>query len=233
MSAFTGTNRRIAKAAVVGAVGVAIALGGTACSAGKISQTNNQAAAVNGANGSLTLPPLKNGDLEAPSGTIALRNVQIMYPIDEADEVFGKGGPFKLVFTIANDSATRQVKLTNISAAQGAVNIVDDSSGRTIGPNSALTAGTPALLDEEAAKNDKIKRADVELTGTGDAVAAGLTLPLTFHFDILDLDGNVLQRDASVIIETPVDSTALNDRVDQVRDAQPHHDDSHGDEGGH
>ncbi|GAA3950956.1 copper-binding protein [Gordonia caeni] len=246
MSVFTRTTRRIAKGTVISAFGIAVALGSTACSSGKISQTNNQDAAVNGAYGSIALdPPEQEGDQAVLPGSIAIRNLQIMYPSEKAAEVFGDGGPFQLVFSIANDSVVRTVKLTGITAEQGKVEFSasgDSDSGSAspgnaglIRPNSVLNAGVPANVTEAQAKEDGIERIGVELTGTGDTVAAGLTTPLTFTFEIYDLERNAngQPRNApidtkSVTINAPVDGTALAGRQDVVRDVQPPHG-----EGGH
>lgn len=240
MSVFTRATRRIAKGTAISAVGIALALGTTACSSGKISQTNNQDAAVNGAYGSIALNPGEQaGDQTVQPGSIAIRNLQIMYPTDKAAEVFGDGGPFKLVFSIANDSVVRKVKLTGITAPQGKVEFANGTgtngaksatpgNAGLIAPNSVLTAGVPSNLDTTAARTDGVKRIDVELNGTGTTVAAGLTTPLTFNFEVYDLerDAEGLPRNApigteSITIETPVDATALDNRHDVVRDVQP------------
>ncbi|MFT3716793.1 MAG: copper-binding protein [Gordonia sp. (in: high G+C Gram-positive bacteria)] len=225
MSAFTRTTaRRIASATAAGALGVAIALGTTACGAGKISQTNNQAPAVNGAYGTLTLPPVQEGGQSVPTGSIDVRNLQIEFPQDDADQVFGKGGPFKLGFTIVNNSPQRTVKLVSIRPVQGTVAL---PGVQTIAPNGALTAGLPTLVDPSAAAKDGVDRIDLELTGTGDSVRAGLTVPLNFTFEFYDLAGNQVGQD-DITINTPVDGTPLTDRPDTVRDLAPA-----GEEGGH
>lgn len=237
MSAFTRTSRRIAHGAAIGALGVAVALGTTACGAGKISQTNNMEAAINGANGTLVLTQAdQQGSQAVTPGKVTVRNLQIVYPADKASEVFGAGGPFKLVFTIANDSTVRKVQLTGITAKQGKVEFLTTATDGTVtrsaspgtagalDPSGVLSGGVPSHADE----NDGLKRLDVELTGTGTTVAAGLTVPLTLHFDIFDLAGNKINSD-NLTISTPVDSTALDDRADVIRDAQP----EHGEGGGH
>lgn len=243
MSVFTRTTRRIAKGAAVGALGLALALGSTACSAGKISQTNNKEAAINGANGTIALDPGQTeGDQTILPGSIAIRNLQIMYPVEKASEVFGDGGPFKLVFTIANDSQVRYVKLTGITAPQGKVEFIT-SSGRSsspgdngiIAPNSYLNAGVPSNLSDDEAKNDGITRLDAELTNTGETVAAGLTVPLTLTFEVYDVpadkDGKPTGPSIgtkTITLATPVDGSNLEERNDVVRDVQPPHG-----EGGH
>ncbi|MFC0316339.1 copper-binding protein [Gordonia phosphorivorans] len=237
MSAFTRTTRRIATGTAISALGLAVALGTTACSSGKISQTNNQEAAINGANGTLSLAPGEQLDGQTVDpGSIAIRNLQIMYPSNNADLVFDEGGPFKLVFTIANDSVIRKVKLTGITAVKGKVEFINSAGARStnpgdaglIGPNTALNAGVPSNLSTDEAKDDGISRIDAELTGTGDTVTAGLSTPLTLHFEIYDLetgaDGkprNAPIAKKSITITTPVDGTPLPDRQDVVRDVQP------------
>ncbi|MFT4085874.1 MAG: copper-binding protein [Gordonia sp. (in: high G+C Gram-positive bacteria)] len=224
------TSRRIAKATAIGALGVAVALGTTACGAGKISQTNNKESAVNGASATLKLSDPKQGQ---PAGSIAIRNLQIVYPVDKASDVFGDCGPFKLVFTVANDSVIRTVQLTGITAEQGQVVFKSNGtqsagpgeSGK-IAPNGYLTAGVGALLDPAEAKNDDITRLDVELNGAGDTVAAGLSTPLTLTFDVFDLQGNKVET-KSITVATPVDGTPLTERGDVVREAQPEGDSHH------
>lgn len=232
MSVLTRTTRRIASAAAIGALGIAIALGTTACGAGKISQTNNQAPAVNGASGNIMLGDVSDDgvaedEAELAGNSIALRNVQVMFPVDKADQVFGEGGPFKINFTIANDSPVYYVKLTGIKAPQGKVEFVTDAGRSTspgdagkIGPGGHLTAGVPSNVSTEQAEQDGISRLDVEATGTGSTIAAGLTVPLTFTFEVTGLDGKNPQT-KSTTVNTPVDSTAIDERADVVRDRQP------------
>lgn len=236
MSAFTRTTRRIANGAAISALGIAVALGTTACGAGKISQTNNMEAAINGANGTLELTQIdQQGSQAVAPGRVSVRNLQILYPTDKASEVFGDGGPFKLVFTIANDSTVRKVALTGITAEQGKVEFLttaaDGTVSRAAGPGAAGTLDPSGVLSgglpSNADATDGVKRLDVELTGTGTTVAAGLTVPLTLNFDIFDLADNKIGSD-SLTLQTPVDSSAINDRSDVVRDVQPEHA-----EGGH
>ena len=237
MSVFTRTTRRVATGTAISVLGLAVALGTTACSSGKISQTNNQEAAINGANGTLKLGAGEeiDGQIVDP-GSIAVRNLQIMYPVDNSAEVFDEGGPFKLVFTIANDSVIRKVKLTGITAAKGKVEFISSSGARSanpgdaglIAPGAALNAGVPSNVPAEDAKKDGISRVDAELSGTGDTVATGLTTPLTLHFEIYDLemgpDGkprNAPLTKKSITVNTPVDGTPVEVRQDVVRDVQP------------
>ncbi|QRY61804.1 copper-binding protein [Gordonia sp. PDNC005] len=238
MSVLNRTTGRLAKAAAVGALGAAVVLGASACGAGKISQTNNQLAAVNGAGGSVTLSPDAGSDLA--NGTIALRNVQIVYPTDKADKTFKDGGPFDVSFAISNDSNTRSVKLVDVVGPEGS-NIVltppstskkdgdKTADPSTIGPNGVLLAGTPANVNTSIAQEADIYRFTATLTNAGSSVASGVTVPLTFKFEVYDLSGKKVE-DKQVVIDTPVDNGTLEHRLDVVRDPQAHNE---GSEEGH
>lgn len=242
MSVLNRTTGRLAKAAAVGALGAAVVLGASACGAGKISQTNNQLAAVNGAGGSVTLSPDAGTDLA--NGAVALRNVQIVYPTDKADKTFKDGGPFDVSFAISNDSNTRSVKLVDVVGPEGS-NIVltppsttskkdGESTENTtdqsmIGPNGVLLAGTPANVNTSVAQEADIYRFTATMTNAGTSVASGVTVPLTFKFEVYDLSGKKVE-DKQVVIDTPVDNGTLEHRLDVVRDPQAH---SEGSEEGH
>lgn len=235
VSVSTAAARRLGKGATIAALGLAVAMGATACSAGKISQTNNMEAAINGANGTLVLDPEAGLDEQVNNaGTVAIRNLQIIYPSNKAEEIFGDGGPFKLGFTITNDSLVRTVKLRSIATvpnAQGQSTgkvefLSTDASGNTvrsaspagdtgtIAPNGAITAGVPSGVQPENYENDGVQRMTVELTGTGTTVAAGLTKPLELTFDVFDLargDQPAKQVGTqTIVINAPVDGSPLD-----------------------
>ena len=226
MSVLNWTTSRLAKATAVGALGAAIVIGSTACGAGKISQTTHQAAAVNAANGSIVLDPAMHDGEELYNGRISLTNVQIHQPTKGSDETFRAGGPFDVSFAIANDSVTHIVKLTGVTAPSGgSVTMTPPSGGDSksdpmrIQPNQTLLAGVQAGVDTAAAEAADIHRMKVTLNGTGKSVAPGLTTPLEFKFEVFDLAGKSLGT-KSITIDTPVDSTAIDERADVVRDAQ-------------
>ncbi|WP_161893604.1 copper-binding protein [Gordonia spumicola] len=241
MSVLNRTSSRLVRAAAVGALGAAVVLGASACGAGKISQTNNQLPAINGAGGSITLSPEAGSDLS--NGTVTLSNVQIVYPTKKADDTFKNGGPFDVSFSISNNSNTRRVKLVDIvgpgdsskveitdptkSSSTAAKADTDTTDVRTIEPNGVLLAGTPANVDTTEAQAAGIDRFTVTLTNAGDTVASGVTAPVTFKFEILDLSGKHVE-DKQVTIETPVDNGTLAHRVDVIRDPQAHIDGEEG-----
>lgn len=224
MSVLNRSTRRLASAAAVGAFGIAIALGTTACGAGKISQTANQAPAVPGAAGTISLGTSDLNGEEINNGSIAIRNVHVLYPDAKADQIFGDGGPFKVAFLASNDSPSRIVRLESITAKTGSVKITPPADSKVddpakLQPNGALQAGEPAGAITGADDKTEVPRLDVELTNTGTTVAAGLTTPLTFNFSVYDLSGKKLDS-VSTTIDTPVDGSTLPERQDVVRDAQ-------------
>ena len=121
------TARRMASATAIAAIGLAVALGTSGCGAGQVSQTANQLPAVNGASATL--------------GSMKLRDVQIIYPAEKADEVFGDGGPFEVSFVIANESPIDNDKLLSITPEKGKVSIEGNTE---IIAGKALRAGSPA-----------------------------------------------------------------------------------------
>lgn len=200
MSDLRNSARRLSSATAIAAIGLAVAFGSTACSAGQVSQTANQLAAVNGS--------------AATVGSMAVRDVHIIYPADEADAVFGNGGPFEIAFLIANESDVDTDRLVSISAPEGTVTIEGDTE---IAPNQALKAGAPAALyapgHTTVVNGVEIpdKRITVTLDGTGETVAPGLTTELVFEFE----------KAGEVTLHSPVDVGTLQIRQDQVRQAEP------------
>ena len=233
MSVLNRTTGRLAKAAVVGALGAAIALGSAACGAGKIAQTTNQLPAVNGSAGTVALDPdMRDGD-ELRNGKITVQNVQIVYPAENTDKTFADGGPFDVSFLVSNDSVTRKVKFVELIGPEGSsVSLTEpkaeytgpETNPRVLGPGDNLLAGVPANVDTSAAQAADIERFTATLTNAK-SVRAGLTAPMTFKFDVLDLTDKKI-GEKSLTIQTPVDAGTLKERADVVRDVQ-------GEESGH
>ena len=201
-NALGSTTRRVASATAIGAIGIAIAFGTTGCGAGQISQTTNQLPAVNGA--------------FANVGKMQLRDVQIIYPVTDANkpnaEVFGNGGPFELSFVINNLDQVSGDRLVGITAEKGTVTIV----GKTdIKPGQALRAGKPAglLIPSEAPSVIDEQRIEATLSDAGKTVAPGLTTKLTFRFE----------KAGSVTVNTPVDAGARMERQDVPRGGADEH----------
>lgn len=124
-------SRRLASGAAMATVAAAVVLGTSGCGAGQVSQTANMLPGVNGAFGNL--------------GEVQLRDVQVVYPPQDADKAFAAGGPYQLSFVISNGSDIETYRLTGIRAEQGTVAL---SSDVTIPAGKAVRVGRPALLLE-------------------------------------------------------------------------------------
>lgn len=147
----------------VGTIAAAVALTGCAlfavsgCSAGQISQTASQAAAVNGAH--------------AQAGDLALRDVYIKHtePMPPKAE---------LAFLISNASPTQTHELVSITNSDGAKATIKGNT--TIAPNGFLLGNPPVgtLVDEKS----PVDRLQVSIP-VPDSLLPGLTTDLTFTFD--------------------------------------------------
>lgn len=198
---------RAVKATAVAAFGIALALGTTACGAGQISQTNSMEPAVNGNTATL--------------GSLQLRDVQIIYPTEKADEVFGNGGPFEVAFVISNIDTLENDRLVGIDAPKGG-SVTITGGDQSIPAGQALRAGKPVgLLEPEGVEaTDEEERLSVTLDGAGDSVAPGLTTPLTFRFE----------KSGEITVDTPVDAGTYMVRQDKIRQAEPPADQHAGEE---
>ena len=119
MTALNTSTRRVATAVAL-AAGATLAL--SACGAGQITQTSDQVAAINGTN--------------TDAGSLALRNVHIIYP-DSEEYSIEPGGTALLGFTIANLDGYRDDVLTGIEteyagSVTGADNITIPALGSVI-----------------------------------------------------------------------------------------------------
>lgn len=190
----TVRRSRFVSAVAAAAIASGLLIGTTACGAGQISQTANQAPAINGN--------------EIDAGPLALRDVHIVFPKDGSTEEFVNGGPLEMAFLIANRSADTADKLEGISFADGSGSV--DIEGKTdIAPNQSLRAGTPALLLTPSTQpsNPSEERITVTVTGAPDNVTPGLTIPMVFDF----------QNAGEKTIEVPVDAGAILPRQDHPR----------------
>ncbi|NLG56323.1 MAG: copper chaperone PCu(A)C [Rhodococcus sp.] len=206
MTALDKPTRRVATAIAL-AVGAALTL--SACSAGQITQTSHQAAAINGNN--------------ANSGHIALRNVHVVYPNAEEYSI-EPGGTAILAFTIVNQSNEDDDRLISISSDYaGSVTITEEAGSLTIPAQGALAAAQSE--GEELA--DLVDAAEEAQTGTteespvpvdvlvvklenlNEGVRPGLTFPVTFTFE----------KAGDVTIEVPVDAGPVLER--DISDKSP------------
>lgn len=192
MTAFDNSTRRVATAVAI-AAGAAFALSG--CSAGQVTQTSSQVAAVNG----------NSADL----GAIDLRNVHVQYPNSEEYSI-EPGGNAVLAFTAINNSLDTPDKLTGITTEfAGTVVIAGEAGGRVIAPATSLSAGAPADAadPDHAAEAEAEKQTDENADAPSDLVLVvmqdleegvrpGLTVPVTFTFE----------KAGAVTVAVPVDA---------------------------
>ncbi|GGF21944.1 hypothetical protein [Williamsia phyllosphaerae] len=194
--------RHLTRVAAIAAMGGALALGTTACGAGQIAQTTNQAAAVNGSFATL--------------GDIALRDVHVVFP-SSGNAAFVNGGPLELAFLISNNSPYKNDRLQSITFASGTGTVTIDGS-QDIPATKTLRAGQPSQLltsptastspsssssessspsssssvpsssapSSTSSSNNSADpsetRITVTLTGAGKQITPGLTVPLVFTF---------------------------------------------------
>ncbi|SUA75661.1 Uncharacterised protein [Nocardia otitidiscaviarum] len=198
LKATTASKPRRAATLIALAAGAALAL--TGCSAGQISQTADQVAAVNGNS--------------ADVGKIALRDVRILLP-QSAEYDNAKGGKALLAFSAINLGEHQSDTLVSIEAPDlGAVQI----DGKVeLGPQSTVVAGEaagagdshadPAHSDDahgapvaEAPADEVADPAadplKIEITGLQQDVTAGLTYPVRFNF----------KENGTVLVNVPVDA---------------------------
>jgi len=186
------------------AAGSALALSG--CSAGQISQTANQAAAVNG----------NHADVE----NISLRNVYIVYPDQGYTNV--AGGNALLALSIVNNSGETPDELTSITTDLGKVTVTPAAGEKTlkIGPQEIVTSapaatttagdhgeddhGSEQAADEQqgSAGQDAATPAKIEITGLTKDIVPGLTYTVSFNF----------KENGTVQVQVPVDAGVVSER---------------------
>lgn len=158
-------NRTFSKAAI-GLIAAAALAG---CSAGQISQSADQASAVNGS--------------AAAAGELALRDVRIQ-AVQNSD-VLEAGTTVDLVFVAANQSPEAADELTGITSPVGKVSV---TGNRTVPPSGTLVVSAPAGPD---LPNAPASKALPEVTGASNAAATvtldeaisnGLNYEFTFDF---------------------------------------------------
>ena len=178
MTALKAPTRRVVTALAL-AAGAALTM--SACSAGQITQTSTQVAAINGSN--------------VDAGSLALRNVHVIYPNSEEYSI-EPGGTAQLGFTIVNLDPYVGDRLTGIStdfAASGT------GARLEVPPQSSVVAGVSeenaALVEEvdESPRPDSTEETpspapdavanNVELVDLSEGVRPGLTIPVTFTFE--------------------------------------------------
>ncbi|TQF75075.1 copper chaperone PCu(A)C [Rhodococcus spelaei] len=203
MTALNASTRRVATAVALAA---AAAISLSACSAGQITQTATQVAAVNGN--------------YANQGDVSLRNVHIVFPQSE-EYSLEPGGTAALAFTAVNNDEHRSERLGRITTDYAkSVTIAGEAGGRVIEPQTSLGAGVRAatVLDNP---EDPTQLVLVTLDGIKEGVRPGLTVPITFTFE----------RAGDITVQVPVDAGPTTERHESAASGSAGSE-SHGSSGG-
>ncbi|AOW95070.1 hypothetical protein BFN03_15475 [Rhodococcus sp. WMMA185] len=176
----------------------------SACSAGQITQTSSQVAAINGNS--------------ADGGSIALRNVHVVFPNSEEYSI-EPGGTAVLAFTAVNLNESVADTLTAITTDFAeSVTIGTATGDQEIAPQTSLAAGLPAqdFAESAEARTQSDESADaptdlllVTLDDLNEGVRPGLTFPATFTFE----------KAGDITVSVPVDAGPLTER--EVSDRSP------------
>lgn len=145
------------------AFGLAAAVALTGCSAGQLTQTSTQEAAVNGTS--------------AAVGNLALRNVHLR--VVQTTDYVQPGKPVELLMVVSNQSPDVNDELVGITSDIGTVTVRGDAA---IPANGVLIVGTPD--GQQTAPLDTVEAADaakatVTLTKP---ITNGITYNFTFDF---------------------------------------------------
>jgi copper(I)-binding protein len=166
-------KRRVLGSGVLG-LGAALVLAG--CGAGQITQTDTQAAAVNGAN--------------AMTGTVALRDASIVNR-NGCQQAYtaGSNAPLKLIIANAGAAPDQLVSVTSTGAASATVagqQTIFARSSLAVGPvdeaESSAGSSSPSPTPSPAAGGASTDRATVVLQGLKSTLWPGQLLPVTFVF---------------------------------------------------
>lgn len=151
-------------AALIAAVcTITLALAG--CGAGQITQTDSQAAAVDGASGDV-------------GGTIALRDVLIPAP-SNSDGSYPAGSSAPVLLTIINQGASADELISVSSPAADRVLVLGT---RTIPPGTNITSAIAAIPGTGQPQSPLVAGQLRIVLNTAQPLRAGLNTPVTFVF---------------------------------------------------
>jgi copper(I)-binding protein len=156
-------SRSSAVTVALGACGLAVAATLVGCSAGQVSQTATQQAAVNGT--------------AATAGNITLRNVHLRAA--QTSDYVKPGSDVELIFVAANESPDTSDKLTSITSDSGTVALTGDTS---------LPAGDVLVVGEPDGQTSALEQAETADAATAKVdiskpITNGLTYNFTFTFE--------------------------------------------------
>ncbi len=144
------------------ACGLAAAAALSGCSAGQVSQTSTQQAAVNGT--------------AATEGNITIRNAHLRATL--TTDYVRPGSEVELLFVASNESPDTPDKLTSITSDFGTVSLTGDTA---LPPADVLLVGEPdgQIAPLESAETADAAKATVDLSKP---ITNGLTYEFTFNF---------------------------------------------------
>ncbi|RDH75795.1 hypothetical protein DVS77_24760 [Mycolicibacterium moriokaense] len=156
-------SRSSAVTVALGACGLAAAAALSGCSAGQVSQTATQQAAVNGT--------------AATVGPITLRNVHLRAP--QKSDYVEPGTEVELLFVASNESPDTGDKLTSITSDFGTVSLSGDTA---LPAGDALVVGEP---DGQTKALEQTETADAAkaMVDVSKPITNGLTYDFTFNFE--------------------------------------------------
>jgi copper(I)-binding protein len=156
-------SRSSAVTVALGACALAVAATLAGCSAGQVSQTATQQAAVNGT--------------AATVGNITLRNVHLRAA--QKGDYVQPGSEVELLFVVANESPDSADKLTSITSDDGTVSLTGDTS---LPAMDVLVVGEPdgQVAALEANETADAAKATVDINKP---ITNGLTYTFTFNFE--------------------------------------------------
>jgi hypothetical protein len=156
-------SRSSALTVALAACGLTAAATLSGCSAGQVSQTAAQQAAVNGT--------------AATAGTITLRNVHLRAPL--TSDYVQPGSEVELLFVASNESPDSADKLTSITSEVGTVSLSGDTA---LPAGDVLVVGEPdgQVAALEQAQEANAAKATVAIDKP---VTNGLTYEFTFNFE--------------------------------------------------
>jgi hypothetical protein len=191
---------RVGTILATAAIAAGLLIGTTACGAGQIAQTPDQAPAINGN--------------EIDAGAMALRNVHVIYPKGGSTEEFVNGGPLELAFLIANESPDTPDKLESITFPDGKGKVTIEGETE-IGPLGVLRAGDPDVVHNTTLDpiNPNEKWVEVTVQGEPNKLTPGLTFPLVFKFE----------KAGETTIDVPIDAGPILPRQDKPRGIDADH----------
>jgi hypothetical protein len=156
-------SRSSAVTVAIGACALAVSTTLAGCSAGQVSQTATQQAAVNGT--------------AATIGDITLRNVHLRAA--QKGDYVQPGSDVELLFVAANESPDTADKLTSITSDSGTVALSGDTS---LPATDVLVVGEP---DGQVAALEQNETADAAkaMVDIDQPITNGLTYNFTFNFE--------------------------------------------------